>query len=229
MSRFRNDLRSRKLRGLNLAIAAALAFAPAAFAQDDTSTTSTTTADTPSKRFAIVAGYAHLVPKSDPGNVLGAKADLDGGGAPTLSGSWYVNDNIAVELWGAAGKFENDVNLDNGARGSIEQQPVALSGQYHFGTSAQPIRPYVGLGYYQSNINEEKFDPALTGGRHVGFGTPKGAIASAGVDFNINERWFARADARYMQGDADVKLAGTKIGEVQLDPWVVGVGIGTRF
>jgi len=32
-----------------------------------------------------------------------------------------------------------------------------------------------------------------------------------------------------MQGDADVKLAGTKIGEVQLDPWVVGVGIGTRF
>ena len=48
-------------------------------------------------------------------------------------------------------------------------------------------------------------------------------------DFNITDRWFARADARYMQGDADVKLAGAKVGEVQLDPWVVGVGVGTRF
>ena len=228
MSRFR----SRNFcTNLSVAIAAALAFAPAAFAQDDASTdssTSTTTAAS-GKRFAVVAGYAHLVPKSDPGTLLGAKSDIDGGGAPTLSGSWYVNDNMAVELWGAAGKFDHRVKLDGAKAGTISQQPVALSGQYHFGTHDQAIRPYVGLGYYESNVNDEQFDPALTGGRHVGVGTPKGAIASAGVDFNINERWFARADARYMQGDADVKLAGAKIGEVQLDPWVVGIGIGTRF
>ena len=223
MSRFS----SRNFCNLSLAIAAALAFAPAAFAQDDSTTTTSTT--TPGKRFAVEAGYAHLVPKSDPGTLLGAKSDIDGGGAPTLSGSWYVNDNMAVELWGAAGKFDHRVKLDGAKAGTISQQPVALSGQYHFGTHDQAIRPYVGLGYYESNVNDEQFDPALTGGRHVGVGTPKGAIASAGVDFNINERWFARADARYMQGDADVKLAGTKIGEVQLDPWVVGVGIGTRF
>src|SRR5688572_4935807 len=226
MSRFR----SRNFCNLSLAIAAALVFAPAAFAQDDTTnTSSTTTNTTPGKRFAVVAGYAHMVPKSDPGTLLGAKSDIDGSGAPTLSGSWYVTDNIAVELWGAAGKFDHRVKLDDAKAGTISQQPVALSGQYHFGTHDQVIRPYVGLGYYESNVNEEDFDPALTGGRHVGVGTPKGAIASAGVDFNINERWFARADARYMQGDADVKLAGEKIGEVQLDPWVVGVGIGARF
>ena len=207
-----------------LAIAAALALAPAAFAQDDTSTT-----DASGKRFAVVAGYAHLVPKSNPGTVLGADADIDGSGAPTLSGSWYVNDNFAVELWGAAGKFDHRVKLDGAKAGTISQQPVAVSGQYHFGTSSQAIRPYVGLGYYQSNVNDEEFDPTLTAGRHVGIGTPNGAIASAGVDFNITDRWFARADARYMQGDADVKLAGNKIGEVQLDPWLVGVGIGTRF
>jgi outer membrane protein len=228
MSRFR----SRNFCNLSLAVAAALAFAPVAFAQDDTSTadsSTTTSTTTPGKRFAVVAGYAHLVPKSDPGTLLGAQSDIDGGGAPTLSGSWYVNDNIAVELWGAAGKFDHRVKLDGAKAGTISQQPVALSGQYHFGTHDQAIRPYVGLGYYESNVNDEDFDPALTGDRHVGVGTPKGAIASAGVDFNINERWFARADARYMQGDADVKLAGEKIGEVQLDPWVVGVGIGTRF
>ena len=85
-----------RIRSLSLATAAALAFAPAAFAQDgSTEPTPATTG----KRFAVVAGYAHLVPKSDPGAVLGSEADLDGGGAPTLSGSWYVNDNVAVELW----------------------------------------------------------------------------------------------------------------------------------
>ena len=217
------------LRTLSLAIAATLAFAstaaftPRAFAQDDTSTGQ--------HRFSVVGGYAHIVPKSNPsGTVLGSTAALDGSGAPTLSGSWYINDNFAIELWGAADRFEHDVNLANGSRGTIKQQPVALSGQYHFGAPGKTIRPFVGLGYYQSNINGEQFDPALTGDRHVGFGTPNGPIATAGVDFNITDRWFTRADARYMQGDAEVKLAGTETGEeVQLDPWTVGVGVGVRF
>lgn len=225
MSYFRQkQAHPRNFSRLALAAAASLAIAPLAFAQDTASDGGPS-----SKRFAVVAGYAHLVPKSDAGSLLGAKADIDGSGAPTLSGSWYVNDNVAVELWGAAGKFDHRVKLDGAKVGTISQQPVAVSGQYHFGSAGQPIRPYLGLGYYESNVDDEQFDASATGGRHVGVGTPKGAIASAGLDFNITDRWFARADARYMQGDADVKLAGEKIGEVQLDPWVVGVGIGTRF
>jgi outer membrane protein len=211
-----------------LAIAVALAAVPA-FAQDTTTQGSATTSTTP-HRFNATLGYAHQVPKSNPGSVVGSEADLDGSGAPTLSGSWFINDNIAVELWGTAGKFEQDVNLANGARGSIKQQPIAVSGQYHFGQPAQAIRPYVGLGYYQANIDSESFDPIVAGGQHVGVSTPKGPIATVGTDFNITDRWFARADARYMKGDADVTVAGRETGEsLQLDPWVVGVGIGTRF
>jgi outer membrane protein len=112
------------------------------------------------------------VPKSNPGTIAGNRADLDGSGAPTLSGSWFVNDNVAVELWGAAGKFEQDVNLSNGTRGSMKQQPIAVSGQYHFGQASQPIRPYVGLGYYQANIDNEHFDPTVAAGQHVGLARP---------------------------------------------------------
>jgi outer membrane protein len=208
-----------------LAFALAVAVTPAAFAQDDTSTT-----DTAAHRFNVVGGYAHMVPKSDPGTLAGTPADLDGNGAPTLSGSWFVNDNVAVELWGAAGKFEHGVNLANGARGNFKSQPIAVSGQYHFGTPQQAIRPYVGLGYYQANIDEEHFDATVAGADHVGLDSPNGPIASVGADFNITDRWFARADARYMQGDAEAKIAGNvPAGELALDPWVVGVGIGTRF
>lgn len=213
---------ARRARPLALAFALSLACAPAAFAQD------AATGATPS-RFSATVGYAHMVPRSNPGAIVGSKADLDGSGAPTVSGNWFVNDNVAVELWGSAGKFEHDVDLANGARGTIKQQPVALSGQYHFGTAGQPIRPYLGLGYYQANIDGERFDPTVAGGNHVGIGTPDGAMATAGVDFNITDRWFARADARYLHGNADVNVAGQKTGELKLDPWVVGVGMGVRF
>jgi outer membrane protein len=206
-----------------LAITAALAATPLAFAQDNTTTDSTP------KRFSVVGGYAHMVPKSNAGTIMGQDADLDGGGAPTLSGAWHFDDHFAVELWGAADKFETDANLANGARGKFKQQPVAVSGQYHFGQPAQPIRPFVGLGYYESNIDQEHFDATVAGNNHVGLDTPKGPMATVGADFNITDRWFARADARYLKGDAEANIAGAPAGEVQLDPWVVGVGVGTRF
>ena len=95
-----------------LAIAAAVAATPMAFAQDNTAN-----ATTP-HRFSVVGGYAHMVPKSDPGSIAGSQADLDGNGAPTLSGSWFATDNIAVEVWGAADRFETDANLANATFGA---------------------------------------------------------------------------------------------------------------
>ena len=140
-----------------LAIAAALAATPMAFAQDSSTTdTATTTTTATPKRFSVVGGYAHMVPKSNPGTLAGQSADLDGNGAATLSGTWHVDDHWAVELWGTPDKFKTDVNLANGGRGSYKQQPIAVSGQYHFGQASQPIRPFVGLGYYESNIDDER-------------------------------------------------------------------------
>ena len=143
-----------------LILSAAIAAAPVAFAQDDTTNAS-------QHRFNATIGYAHQVPNGNPGNVVGSEADLDGSGAATLSGSWFVNDNVAIELWGAPDKFEQEVNLANGARGSYKQQPIAVSGQYHFGQASQPIRPFVGLGYYQANIDSESFDAAAANGQQV--------------------------------------------------------------
>lgn len=210
------------LKKLSLALISAIAFAPAAFAQDTTSDSSST--DTASgKRIAIVGGGAILQPDSNPTPGL----DIDGGTAPTLSASWYVNDNIAIELWGAVDKFNHRVRGPQGKIGTVEQQPIAISGQYHFREADAVMRPFVGLGYYESNFSNEDIS---AGGPHVGLETAKGAIATAGVDFNINSRWFARTDVRYMQGDSEVNVAGAGTGsELTLDPWTVGLGLGARF
>ena len=206
------------LRPLSVALLSAIAFAPAAFAQDSTETAA-------GKRIAIVGGGAIIEPHSDP--LPGSRLDVDGAAAPTLSASWYLNDNMAIELWGAADKFNHRVRGDQGKIGTVEQQPIAVSGQYHFGTGDSVIRPFLGLGYYESNFSNEDI---AGGGPHVGLTTAKGPIATAGVDFNINSRWFARTDLRYLHGDADVNVAGQGTGDtLSLDPWTLGVGIGARF
>ncbi len=209
------------LHKLSLALISAIAFAPAAFAQDASTDSNTDTAS--GKRIAIVGGGAILEPDSNPTPGL----DIDGGTAPTLSASWYVNDNVAIELWGAADKFNHRVRGPQGKIGTVEQQPIAISGQYHFRDADAVMRPFVGLGYYESNFSNEDIS---AGGPHVGLETAKGAIATAGMDFNINSRWFARTDVRYMKGDAEVNVAGAGTGqELTLDPWTVGVGLGARF
>ncbi|NEM46114.1 MAG: OmpW family protein, partial [Xanthomonas perforans] len=124
----------RSISILSLAAVSALAIAPSAFAQDttytgDTSSTSSSTmstsGDTASgKHWAVVGGVALLNPKNNPAPGL----DVDGGPAPTLSASYYINDNWAVELWGAADKFNHRVNADGvGKVGTVEQQPIAIS------------------------------------------------------------------------------------------------------
>ena len=205
----------RTFRILSLALITSLAASPA-FAQD----TSTDTG----KRFAVVGGYTHLDPKTDAAPGL----KVDGDGAPTLSASWYATDNFAVELWGAADKFNHRVRGDGvGKIGTVEQQPIALSGQWHFGQADNVFRPFVGLGYHQTNISGEDVN---AGGDHVGLTSPKGAIGTVGVDINITPTWFARADARYLDGKADAKLAGeTFERDIRFRPWTVGFGVGARF
>ncbi|WP_454262336.1 OmpW/AlkL family protein [Pseudoxanthomonas mexicana] len=207
------------IRTLTIALASLIAMP--ALAQD---ATTDTTSDAAGKRFAVVGGAAVLKPDRDPAPGL----KIDGDVAPVISASWYATPNIAVELWGAADKFNHRLRADGAGKiGTVDQQPIALSGQYHFGTADQVMRPFVGLGYYESNFSNETIG---ADGAHVGLETAKGAIATAGVDFNINQTWFARADARYMKGDAGVRVAGQGTGEeLTIDPWVVGVGIGARF
>ncbi|MGN7916796.1 MULTISPECIES: OmpW/AlkL family protein [Lysobacter] len=208
-----------RFRHLTLALMGAMAFAPAAFAQD-----STTTDTASGKRFAVVGGYALSQPTKNP-LIGGVRTDLDGEGAATLSASYYINDNIAIEAWGSADKFGHRVNAGGGKIGSVDSQPIALSGQYHFRTADSTVRPFLGLGYYEANYSNE----TPIAGQRLGVENAKGAMATAGVDLNITPTWFARADVRYMQGKSDVKLNGLKVGEAELNPVTVGIGVGARF
>ena len=214
---------------------APLVFAPDAFAQDiqatppaDAATTSATTSAS-GKHFAIVGGVAVQQPTGN-ATIAGQDADFDGEAAPTLSASYYVNDNIAVEAWGAADKFGHRVRTSDGKVANVDAQPYAVSGQYHFRSGDSTVRPFVGLGYFESNISDEQAESSgALAGQRIGMTTAKGPMATVGVDLNLSPTWFARADARYLKGGSDIAVDGAKVGEADLDPVVVGIGVGARF
>ena len=203
-----------------LARAAALARLPSAspaFAPSSPDTAS-------GRRFSVVGSATLLQPTKHSSN---DGLEVDGGPAPTASFSYNFTDNISAELWGALDSFEHRVTTDAGKLGTVEQLPIALSGQYHFGDADNTFRPFLGLGYHYSNFNNEDLNP---GGEHISLSTAKGAIGTVGVDMNITPTWFARADARYLHSNADLNQAGVPIGqEIKLDPWTVSFGIGARF
>lgn len=215
-------------RHLTLAVVASLAIAPAAFAQD-AGTDSTASG---SKRFAVIGGYSLSEPTKNP-SIAGTRTQVDGDGAATLSANYYVTDNIAIEAWGAADKFGHRVNGPNGKIASIDSQPYALSAQYHFGAPQNTVRPFVGLGYFEANVDGEKAEPTgALAGKRIGVENAKGAIATAGVDLNFTPTWFARADLRYLQdttGQPNVTVDGANAGKAGLNPVMVGVGVGARF
>src|SRR5690606_38756622 len=111
----RGDISMIRIRHLTLAL---LAIAPAAaFAQDAPDPYATQTTADGAKRFAVVGGYSLSEPTRNP-QLGDSRAQLDGDGAATLSASYYVTDNIAVEAWGAVDKFGHRVNVDGQKAGS---------------------------------------------------------------------------------------------------------------
>ena len=206
---------------LGIALAGGMAAAPA-FAQDASGTSG--------KHFSIVGGVAHQEPTGN-GSIDGSEAEFAGSGAPTLSASYHVNDKVAIEAWGAATKFDHRMTTAaDGKIATVSSQPYALSAQYHFRDGGATVRPFVGLGYFQSNISDEDQDNiGPYADHHIGMSTPEGPMATVGVDLNFTPRAFARADVRYLHGSSDIAVDGAPAGNADLNPVIVGVGVGARF
>lgn len=60
-----------------------------------------------------------------------------------------------------------------------------------------------------------------------------GAAANVGVDYAINKDWFVNADVKYIDMDTEATIKTNALGrlkvDVDIDPWVYGIGIGRRF
>jgi len=175
-------------------------------------------------------GIWGVFPKSDNlNNVLGTGAtlDVDDGYSLGFNVTYMVNPNIGIELL-AALPFKHDIDLSGAGRiGETKHLPPTLSVQYHFMPSNN-IRPYVGLGLNYTTFFSEKTTGALSG-TSLKLDDSWGLAGQLGVDIDVASNWFVNVDVRYINIETDATVNGVGIGTVEINPWVVGLNIGTRF
>ena len=184
-------------------------------------------------------------PSSSPGDIDGTSSRLDTANALTgLVGYRFGgNDAFAVELNGALGDAEHTLSLGDGVGefARIDQRPLSINALYRFGSGE--FRPYVGVGYHRVDVSATTlpdYDFLL-----VELEEPSGYTVTGGVDWEVTERVFVRADVRYIDWSSDVHLAGSAgpqptgmagalpggvlVGTVDVDPIVYGLSVGLVF
>lgn len=182
------------------------------------------------------------------GAPLAEPAGIDVDDATTLDAdfTYMVTDNIGLELLLAI-PLTHDIkgtgNLAGVDIGQAKVLPPALIAQYHFMPNNN-IRPYAGAGinhtffFDESTTNDftSTMNSVLGGGvTSTGLDVEDefGIVLQAGVDIDINKDWFFNADVKYisLEPTAKIKVNGVETAEVDfdLDPFVFGIGIGTKF
>jgi outer membrane protein len=174
----------------------------------------------------------------------GAELAVDNNWIPELDISYYFTKNIAAELILALGS-RHDVSVTGSSGqainsqklGSVNLLPPTLTAQWHF-MPDQTFDPYVGAGVTYSL----SMDRSLTGQSGAIANAPIridrsmfGPAIQAGFDINLKDGWLINADVKYVWLNTDVKAqllggtAWTKIDDLDINPLVIGIGIGKRF
>lgn len=183
--------------------------------------------------WTLGVGAGYVDPESGNGTLdtaLGKlDVDVDSDVRPTITGEYFVADNVGIELL-AALPFHHDIDL-KAADGSVvkaktQHLPPTLSLQYHFDNVHANVKPFIGVGAnYTTFFKEEVY----LGDSDLDIDDSWGVAGHVGVDFKINATDAVRIDARYIDLEPDVKLDGVDIGTAEINPWVYGISYVKRF
>lgn len=142
---------------------------------------------------------------------------------PDVDISYFFTPNIAAELV-LTYPQKHDVTLDGAKIGTVKHLPPTLTLQYHFLPAAQ-IDPYVGAG-----INFTHFSSVhLLGDTASLDNNSVGAAGQVGADYHIDRHWSLNVDVKYVKIGSDLAIGGARVSHVDIDPWLIGVGVGYRF
>lgn len=202
-----------------------------------TALTMTTAFAVPAGTWSIAAGAHYVDPKSDNGTLantdlgLVANVDVDGDVRPTISGEYFIANNVGVELL-AAIPFHHDFDLNDAAgnrvlSGKTQHLPPTLSLQYHFDGYNMPmnVKPFVGVGVNYTTFFKEK----VSNGADLDLDDSVGVAGHIGLDIPFAPTESFRIDARYMDIKTDATLNGVDAGEIDISPWVYGVAFVKQF
>lgn len=144
---------------------------------------------------------------------------------PEVDFTYFFSKNLAAEL---VLTYPQKLQVNSktlGDLGSFKALPPTLTLQYHFMPDAN-FRPYVGAGVNYTLISNKKVNKVAPLSLE---NDSLGGALQVGFDYKIGENSFINVDLKKVYIDSDVKLNGTKVGKVKLDPVLFGIGYGFRF
>lgn len=164
-------------------------------------------------------------PDEDSATSNGGSITADSAVMPELDISYFFTENLSAELILATTKHNMGEVAPNIDLGDVWVLPPTLTAQYHFKNST-PFTPYVGAGINYTIFYNE--DPGAAAS--IEYDNGFGYAFQAGADYMLDEHWMLNADVKkiFLNTDASVNN-GAVTADVDLDPWVFGLGIGYRF
>jgi outer membrane protein len=179
------------------------------------------------------------VVSSDGVPIDGSGVTVDDDTVPEVDFTYFLTHRLALELIVATSDHNISATGTLGSLGQIASTsvlPPSLLLQYHF-MPDMAIRPYVGAGINYTYFFDEEatasFDEAAGGVSNVDLGSSFGLAAQVGIDFGIGTNWLINADIKYLDISTDATIDTGALGRVTVDvditPWVYGIGVGYRF
>ncbi|WP_084696418.1 OmpW/AlkL family protein [Maribacter thermophilus] len=164
---------------------------------------------------------------------IGGDVDISTSVIPELDITYFFTKNIAAEL--ILGTTKHDVEATDTAAGDIDLGsvwllPPTLTLQYHF--TGGDFKPYVGAGVNYTIFYSAKEGPVAD---DVDYDNSVGFALQAGLDYNLNDKWFLNVDLKkiFLSTDATVDatsaLGATVGADVDINPLLIGFGVGYRF
>jgi len=173
-------------------------------------------------RFRVIA----VIPS--PGDDIdGANVDISTAVVPELDFTYFFTENLAAELILGTTKHNVDVDLGSGIDlGHVWLLPPTLNLQYHF--TGGVVKPYLGAGInYTIFYGVDEGDVA-----GMDYENSVGFSFQGGLDYDLNDKWFLNLDIKKLLLKTDVAVDtgdGILPVEVDIDPLIIGVGVGVRF
>ncbi len=163
-------------------------------------------------------------------SVIGGNVSASNQVVPELDFTYFFTDNIAAELILATSKHDASAVgslLGTVDLGDVGVLPPTLTLQYHFLPKGQ-FSPYVGAGInYTFFYNENAPGGVVTS---VDYENGFGWALQAGADIALQGNWSLNLDVKKIFLNTDVSLNGGAIlADLDLDPWVFGIGFGYKF
>jgi outer membrane protein len=161
------------------------------------------------------------------GAATGLNVDVGHDVMPTLGFTYFLTDNVSVEA--ILGATRHDIRARGATTDVVVHEtwvlPPVVTLQYRPVPEAR-VSPYVGAGLnymlFFSGENRNGFDVNLDDGL--------GYALQAGADIAISGPWTVNVDVKKVWFNTDASInGGTLESDVNLDPWVISLGIGRKF